>query len=205
MSDQEQKEENKLEEKEEEKKKFFRFALELWLQFFFTQVCAALTAVSASWLCSFGGGEPGGWLWRHWWHFSEVDAIQNSEMGLSGMEAWSHWDDIRKQEIFGYLLFSYPLRNWFGFPADHNLKILLILLGNGLCGYALAGFTDSRLVALSAEWSRSSILWSSKTSTSSVFVRWRWWLFFSYILAAWDGRPFRWHCGGCLFYPCLCF
>ena len=160
MSDQEPKEEIELEDKQEpqdqEKKGFFRFVLELVVAILvYTAVCAALTWPAILHLDSvlLGGGELGGWLWRHWWHFSEVDAIQNSEMGaLSGMEALISLGRYPETgNILDILLFSYPLRNWFGFPADHNLKILLILLGNGLCGYALArSFTDSRLVALSA-------------------------------------------------------
>jgi len=100
-----------------------------------------------------GGGELGGWLWRNWWHFEEVKSIQETDMGaLSSLEALISLGRFPETgNILDILLFSYPLRNWFGFPADHNLKVIIILLGNGLCGYALArSFTDSRLVSLSA-------------------------------------------------------
>ena len=51
--------------------------------------------------------------------------------------------------ILDVLLLSYPLRIWVGFPADHNFKIIIILIGNGLSAYALArSFTDSPYVAL---------------------------------------------------------
>ena len=146
MSEQEQNEEVEVAEKQEdsapdeqEKKGFSRFVLELVVAIlFYMSVCAALTWPAILNLESvlLGGGELGGWLWRHWWHFSEVDAIQQSEMGaLSGMEALISLGRYPETgNILDILLFSYPLRNWFGFPADHNLKILLILLGNGLCG-----------------------------------------------------------------------
>ena len=100
-----------------------------------------------------GGGELGGWLWRQWWHFEEVRALQQSELGLlAGTEALIALGRYPETgNILDILLFSYPLRNWAGFPADHNLKILLILIGNGVCGYALArSLTDSRLLSLSS-------------------------------------------------------
>jgi hypothetical protein len=29
-----------------------------------------------------GGGELGGWLWRQWWHFQEIEVLAASELGL---------------------------------------------------------------------------------------------------------------------------
>ena len=53
--------------------------------------------------------------------------------------------------ILDVLLLSYPLDQWFGFPWHHNVKVIVIMVGNGLCGYWLArGFTDSRVVAWAA-------------------------------------------------------
>ena len=31
-----------------------------------------------------GGGELGGWFWRQWWHFSEVQALENEDLGVWG-------------------------------------------------------------------------------------------------------------------------
>ena len=141
---------------EEPKKSVWHFFFEIVVALLvYTAVTAALTWPTILNVDSvlLGGGELGGWLWRHWWHFEEVQAIKDTEMdALSSMEALISLGRYPETgNILDVLLFSYPLRNWFGFPADHNLKILLILIGNGLCGYALArSFTDSRVVAISA-------------------------------------------------------
>ena len=141
---------------EEKKKGFWHFFSEILVALLiYTAVTGALTWPAILNLDSvlLGGGELGGWLWRHWWHFEEVQAIKDTEMdALSSMEALISLGRYPETgNILDVLLFSYPLRNWFGFPADHNLKILLILIGNGLCGYALArSFTDSWMVAISA-------------------------------------------------------
>jgi hypothetical protein len=100
-----------------------------------------------------GGGEFGGWLWRQWWHFQEIEALANSSLSLL--------DHVRQLvslgrypetgNILDVLLLSYPLDQWLGFPFHHNVKVLLIMVGNGLCAYWLArGFTDSRVVAWAA-------------------------------------------------------
>ena len=98
-----------------------------------------------------GGGELGGWLWRHWWHFEEVRALEYEEIGFLGsIEALIALGRFPETgNILDILLLSYPLRLWVGFPADHNVKILIILIGNGLCAYTLArAHTDSIFVAL---------------------------------------------------------
>ena len=100
-----------------------------------------------------GGGELGGWLWRSWWHFQEVEALGQSDLGwfdriatLVGLGRYPETGNI-----LDILLLSYPLDRWFGFPASHNLKVLVILIGNGICGYVLArSLTPSRAVALAA-------------------------------------------------------
>ena len=100
-----------------------------------------------------GGGEFGGWLWRIWWHFQEIEALLATE--LSGFERLRHLVGLGRYpetgNVLDVLLISYPIDQIFGFPWHHNLKVLLILIGNGLCGYALARrFTDSRVVAWAA-------------------------------------------------------
>ena len=100
-----------------------------------------------------GGGEFGGWLWRIWWHFQEIDAIGAKNLGA--FEALRHLVGLGRYpetgNVLDVLLISYPLEQWLGFPFHHNIKVLMILMGNGLCGYALARqFTDSRIVAWAA-------------------------------------------------------
>ena len=118
----------------------------------------ALLAVGFTWPAAahldevvLGGGELGGWLWRQWWHFQEVDALGQTDVGLL-QQVLSLLGLGRYPEtgnILDVLLLSYPLDRWLGFPAHHNVKVLLILWGNGLCGYAMArAFTDARLVSL---------------------------------------------------------
>jgi len=100
-----------------------------------------------------GGGEFGGWLWRIWWHFQEIEATGAKDLGA--FETLRHLVGLGRYpetgNVLDVLLISYPLDQWLGFPFHHNVKVLLILLGNGLCGYALARqFTDSRIVAWAA-------------------------------------------------------
>lgn len=100
-----------------------------------------------------GGGEFGGWLWRIWWHFQEIEALLDSDLGA--LEVLRHLVGLGRYpetgNVLDVLLISYPLDQWFGFPFHHNLKVLGIMVGNGLCAYALARqFTDSRLVAWAA-------------------------------------------------------
>ena len=146
MSEHPEKTELKQEEnpsKAQKYRKLFGNIFEFFLALvFYVCVAAALTWPTIMHLDSvlLGGGELGGWLWRKWWHFEEVHAIKNVDMGFfASLEALISLGRYPETgNILDILLFSYPLRNWFGFPADHNLKILLILIGNGLCGYALA-------------------------------------------------------------------
>ena len=87
-----------------------------------------------------GGGELGGWLWREWWHFREIEALGQSELGAierpNLLVALGRYPETGN--VLDILLLSYPLDHWFGFPEHHNLKVLVVLAGNGLCGYALA-------------------------------------------------------------------
>jgi hypothetical protein len=122
---------------------------------FYLVLSAALTwpAIANMDSILLGGGELGGWLWRGWWHFEEIRALYETELGLLGsLEAMISLGRFPETgNILDVILLSYPLRNWFGFPVDHNMKILVILVGNGLCGYALARiYTDSLLVSLAA-------------------------------------------------------
>ena len=141
-------------EKEKNKSPFIRVILEFSVALvFFSALSTALTwpAMSHPSEILLGGGELGGWLWRHWWHFEEVKALYHEDVGfLSSLEAMIGLGRFPETgNILDVLLLSYPLRIWAGFPADHNFKIFIILVGNGLSAYALArSFTDSPAVAL---------------------------------------------------------
>jgi hypothetical protein len=98
-----------------------------------------------------GGGELGGWLWRYWWHFMEVDAIGQSDLSIFE-KIYTFISLGRYPEtgnILDILLISFPLQLFWELPAHYNFKIFIILLGDGLCGYALARHvTRSRAAAL---------------------------------------------------------
>lgn len=100
-----------------------------------------------------GGGELGGWLWRYDWHFRSLEGI--SDAGLDPLTLWRDFVSLGRHpetgNILDVLAFSYPLDQLFGFPASYNLKILLLLAGNGLCAYALGRyFSGSVSAALGA-------------------------------------------------------
>jgi len=100
-----------------------------------------------------GGGELGGWMWRTWWHSQEVDAIGQTDLGffdrLQMLFSLGRYPETGN--ILDILLLSYPLEGAFGSVVGHNLKVLLIIVGNGVCGYALArSLTNARLVSLAA-------------------------------------------------------
>ncbi|MDP2314223.1 MAG: hypothetical protein Q8P41_15070 [Pseudomonadota bacterium] len=100
-----------------------------------------------------GGGELGGWLWRYDWHFRSLEGI--SEAGLGPLELWRDFVSLGRHpetgNILDVLALSYPLDRFFGFPASYNLKILILLSGNGLCAYALGRyFSGSVSAALGA-------------------------------------------------------
>jgi hypothetical protein len=101
-----------------------------------------------------GGGELGGWLWRYGWHFMEVDAlIQSQELGVVErvLTFFSLGRHPETGNILDVLFISYPLAKLSALPAHYNLKVFIILLGNGVLGYALArSLTWSRSVALLA-------------------------------------------------------
>ncbi len=100
-----------------------------------------------------GGGELGGWLWRYWWHFMEVDAIRQSDLSL--LEKLYTFISLGRYpetgNILDILLISWPLQSFLDLPAHYNWKIIIILVGDGLCGYALGRHvTRSRAAALAA-------------------------------------------------------
>jgi hypothetical protein len=100
-----------------------------------------------------GGGELGGWLWRQWWHFQEIEVLGASDLPLidrlTALVSLGRYPETGN--ILDIVLLSYPLDKLFGFPAHHNIKVLLTLIGNGVCAYALARtITNARFVCLAA-------------------------------------------------------
>ncbi|MCP4805914.1 MAG: hypothetical protein GY913_03735 [Proteobacteria bacterium] len=100
-----------------------------------------------------GGGELGGWLWRYWWHFTEVDALLAGQFGLidSVYTFLSLGRHPETGNILDVLFISWPLAKFFSIPLHYNLKIFLILVGDGVLAYMLArSLTPYRLVAACA-------------------------------------------------------
>jgi hypothetical protein len=100
-----------------------------------------------------GGGELGGWLWRYWWHSLEAEALGAADLPL--LDRWSQLVSLGRYPETGNILdvifITWPLSNLLDFPAHYNAKVLMILVGDGLCGYALARhFTRDRSIALVA-------------------------------------------------------
>lgn len=100
-----------------------------------------------------GGGELGGWLWRYWWHSMELEALGAAKLGP--IDTWNTFLSLGRYpetgNILDVLLLSFPLQKLFALPAHYNVKIFLILMVNGLCGYALArSFVAHRLSCLAA-------------------------------------------------------
>jgi hypothetical protein len=100
-----------------------------------------------------GGGELGGWLWRYWWHFTEADALD--QLDVSWVERWTQLIALGRHpetgNILDVLFLSWPLSHFMDFPAHYNVKVILVLTLDGLCGYVLARrFVRSRIVALAA-------------------------------------------------------
>ena len=100
-----------------------------------------------------GGGELGGWLWRYWWHSMELEALSEAQVGP--LSTWTTFLSLGRYpetgNILDVLLLSFPLQKMLALPAHYNVKIFLILMLNGLCGYALArSFVSNRLACLTA-------------------------------------------------------
>jgi len=105
------------------------------------------------WEVVIGGGELGGWLWRYEWHFQEAEALRSSDLPLlerlSTLVALGRYPETGN--ILDVLFLSWPLSKILAFPAHYNIKVLLILVLDGVCGYALARhFASGRWVALAA-------------------------------------------------------
>ena len=96
-----------------------------------------------------GGGELGGWLWRYDWHFRSLDALL-----AEGLSPWNFWRAFvslgrypETGNILDVLVFSYPLDRLIGFPASYNIKVLLVLVLNGVSAYAMARYFSGSISA----------------------------------------------------------
>ncbi len=96
-----------------------------------------------------GGGELGGWLWRYDWHYRSLDGVLAS--GLGPVATWREFVGLGRHpetgNILDVLAISYPLDRTIGFPLSYNVKILLILTLNGVCGYAMARYFSGSISA----------------------------------------------------------
>lgn len=101
-----------------------------------------------------GGGELGGWLWRYWWMKLEIRALWEEMHGYP-LQFFLHVISLGRFPETGNITDLYavslPLDLLFGAPTYYNVKVMLIVVTNGLAGYALSrSFTASRWVAAAA-------------------------------------------------------
>jgi hypothetical protein len=117
-------------------------------------VVATVAAVSVTWPMAqhmdtavMGGGELGGWLWRYDWHFRSLDALVLTDLDVASK--WRAFVSLGRYpetgNVLDVLAVSYPLERWFGFPLSYNLKILIIMVGDGVCGYALGRYMSGSI------------------------------------------------------------
>jgi hypothetical protein len=96
-----------------------------------------------------GGGELGGWLWRYQWHFDELGALAYSDAGL--VDRWLAFVSLGRYpetgNILDVLALSYPLEHLLGFPGSYNAKIAVVLVLDGVAGYALARYFSGSIAA----------------------------------------------------------
>ena len=96
-----------------------------------------------------GGGELGGWLWRYDWHFRSLDGIMLAD--ASPGRLWREFVSLGRHpetgNILDVLTLSYPLQKLIGFPGSYNLKILIILVLNGVSAYALGRYFSGSIAA----------------------------------------------------------
>lgn len=119
-------------------------------------VVGTLAAIAVTWpmiryvdQVVMGGGELGGWLWRYDWHFRSLEGLMEADVGP--LRLWKEFVGLGRYpetgNILDVLAFNYPLEALFGFPASYNLKILLVLVGNGMCAYALGRYFSGSVSA----------------------------------------------------------
>ncbi|MBM3461365.1 MAG: hypothetical protein FJX76_04620 [Armatimonadetes bacterium] len=113
-----------------------------------TVAAAAIFLVLALWIVSpvwsrfttayVGGGELEGWIWRYWW-MKQLLAGAWEQRGLfyTIYVALISGSYPETGNVFDLQAMSVPLEAIFGAPAYYNVKVVLTLVLNGLCGYWL--------------------------------------------------------------------
>ncbi len=96
-----------------------------------------------------GGGELGGWLWRYQWHFDSLAGLSSSDLGP--VDRWLGFVSLGRYpetgNILDVLALSYPLEALLGFPQSYNAKIFIVLVLDGVAGYALARYFSGSIAA----------------------------------------------------------
>ncbi|MCE1248235.1 MAG: hypothetical protein LWY06_16465 [Firmicutes bacterium] len=99
-----------------------------------------------------GSGELQGWLWRFWWMkklIASAASVHPSNLWLVVKTALTAGNYPETGNIFDLILFSMPLEGLSGAPLYYNIKVLLILVLNGMAGYAMCRyFRSSKAAAL---------------------------------------------------------
>lgn len=86
-----------------------------------------------------GRGELEGWLWRYWWMKQLlVDAWAAASAKYTLYVALVSGSYPETGNVLDLQLLSLPLDALLGSPAYYNTKVVIVLVLNGLAGYALA-------------------------------------------------------------------
>ncbi len=106
-----------------------------------------------TWFFGFAGqgrGEFENWFWLHWWirrllefHARDAGDLLDFLVRVVGLAR-----DLDLGNMADTLFLSFPLQALLGEPVSHNLKILLILVGNALAAGVLARALGARSQAL---------------------------------------------------------
>jgi len=94
-----------------------------------------------------GGGELGGWLWRHWWMKMEMVALGLQFPG-DYVSQFLHVVSLGRFPETGNITdlytISLPLDMLFGHPHHYNIKIALIFFTNALAAFAYVRYLTGR-------------------------------------------------------------
>ena len=111
-----------------------------------------LRDLNGLWTTWFAGtGELEGWLWRFWWMKKMLTEVWTSDL------SWRYalWVSAvagcypETGNLFDLEVLSWPLELVFGYVLHYNVKCLLVLTLNGVCGYYLGRqWLNSRAGAL---------------------------------------------------------
>lgn len=113
-----------------------------------------------------GGGELGGWLWRYWWMKLEIVSL-GIKYPTNIFERFLHILSLGRfpetGNVTDLLAMTIPLDLLLGHPGHYNVKVFLIVLLNGLAGYALSLYLTKR---------RGLALLAGMTLACNIFVVW---------------------------------